>query len=77
MAFAQHPGQGQEVVRVEDTWATSRCRAYPILEELGIEQLGFHSFRRFRVTHLESSYVPSALVKYRTGHAKSSDGEIG
>ncbi|HUI51525.1 MAG TPA: hypothetical protein VLX60_07060 [Terriglobales bacterium] len=49
---------------------------YPILEELGIEQQGFHGFRPFRVTHLESSYVPPALVKYWTGHAKSSDGEV-
>jgi hypothetical protein len=53
-----------------------RSSLYPILEELGIEKQGFHSFRRFRVTHLESSYVPSALVKYWTGHAKSSDGEV-
>jgi integrase len=53
-----------------------RSLLYPILEELGIEKQGFHSFRRFRVTHLESSYVPSALVKYWTGHAKSSDGEV-
>jgi integrase len=53
-----------------------RSFLYPILEELGIEKQGFHSFRRFRVTHLESSYVPPALVKYWTGHAKSSDGEV-
>jgi integrase len=53
-----------------------RSSLHPMLEELGIEKQGFHSFRRFRVTHLESSYVPSALVKYWTGHAKSSDGEV-
>lgn len=53
-----------------------RSFLYPILEELGIEKQGFHSFRRFRVTHLESSWVPPALVKYWTGHAKSSDGEV-
>jgi UvrD-like helicase C-terminal domain len=53
-----------------------RSSLYPILEELGIEKQGFHGFRRFRVTHLESSCVPPALVKYWTGHAKSSDGEI-
>jgi hypothetical protein len=39
-------------------------------------ELGFHGFRRFRVTHLESSWVPPALVKYWTGHAQSSDGEV-
>jgi len=53
-----------------------RSSLHPILEELGIEKQGFHGFRRFRVTHLESSCVPPALVKYWTGHANSSDGEI-
>jgi integrase len=53
-----------------------RSSQHPILKELGIEKQGFHGFRRFRVTHLESSYVPPALVKYWTGHAKSSDGEV-
>jgi hypothetical protein len=53
-----------------------RSSLYPILEELGIEKQGFHGFRRFRVTHLESSSVPPAPVKYWTGHAKSSDGEV-
>jgi integrase len=52
-----------------------RSSLYPILEVLGIEKQGFHGFRRFRVTHLESSCVPPALVKYWTGHAKSIDGE--
>jgi integrase len=53
-----------------------RCSLHPIPKEIGIEKQGFHGFRRFRVTHLESSWVPPALVKYWTGHAKSSDGEI-
>jgi integrase len=53
-----------------------RNSLYPVLEELGIEKQGFHGFRRFRVTHLESSCVPPALVRYWTGHAKSSDGEV-
>ncbi|MGA8981861.1 MAG: tyrosine-type recombinase/integrase [Candidatus Acidiferrales bacterium] len=53
-----------------------RSSLHPILEELGIEKQGFHGFRRFRVTHLESSCVPPALVRYWTGHAKSSDGEV-
>jgi integrase len=52
-----------------------RSSLYPVLEELGIEKQGFHGFRRFRVTHLETSCVPPALVKYWTGHAASSDGE--
>ncbi|MHB8484623.1 MAG: tyrosine-type recombinase/integrase [Candidatus Acidiferrales bacterium] len=53
-----------------------RSSLHPILEKLGIEKQGFTGFRRFRVTHLESSSVPPALVKYWTGHAKSSDGEV-
>jgi integrase len=52
-----------------------RSSLHPILKELGIEKQGFHGFRRFRVTHLETSCVPPALVKYWTGHAASSDGE--
>jgi len=53
-----------------------RSSLYPILGELGIEKQGFHGFRRFRVTHLESNNVPPALVRYWTGHAKSGDGEV-
>ncbi|MFY9527379.1 MAG: tyrosine-type recombinase/integrase [Candidatus Acidiferrales bacterium] len=53
-----------------------RSSLHPILKELGIEKQGFHGFRRFRVTHLESTSVPTALIKYWTGHAKSSDGEV-
>jgi len=49
---------------------------HPLLEQLGIEKQGFHGFRRFRVTHLESASVPTALVKYWTGHANASDGEV-
>ena len=53
-----------------------RRNLHPILEKLGIEKQGFHGFRRFRVTHLESNVIPPALVRYWTGHAKSSDGEV-
>ena len=53
-----------------------RRNLHPILEKLGIEKQGFHGFRRFRVTHLESNVVAPALVRYWTGHAKSSDGEV-
>ena len=49
---------------------------HPILNNLGVEKQGFHGFRRFRVTHLESTSVPSALVKYWTGHANASDGGV-
>ncbi len=33
---------------------------------------GFHSFRRFRVTHLRKSNVPDGLVQYWAGHAGQS-----
>lgn len=39
------------------------------------EEACFHGFRRFRVTHLETSCVPAALIKYWTGHAASGDGD--
>lgn len=53
-----------------------RSSLHPMLKDLGTEKQGFHGFRRFRVTHLEANSVPSALVKYWTGHAKSVDGEV-
>ena len=41
---------------------------YDRLRRLGVPE-GFHAFRRFRVTHLESSGVPRSLVQFWTGHA--------
>ena len=38
------------------------------LKEDGVET-GFHSFRRFRITRLESQGVPGGLQRYWTGHA--------
>jgi len=52
-----------------------RRALHPILKALGIEKQGLHGLRRYRVTHLESSSVPQALIDYWTGHAKKSDGE--
>jgi len=52
-----------------------RRTLHPALKKLGIEKQGFHGFRRFRVTYLESNNVPQALIDYWTGHAKKSDGE--
>jgi integrase len=34
---------------------------------LGLE--GFHSLRRFRITHLQLANVPETLVKFWAGHA--------
>lgn len=39
------------------------------LENAGITE-GFHSFRRFRITHLEAQNVPRGLAMYWTGHAE-------
>lgn len=32
---------------------------------------GFHSLRRFRITHLQSMNVPTVLTKFWAGHAAS------
>jgi integrase len=37
------------------------------MEELGIP--GFHSLRRFRITHLRMNETPESLVKFWAGHA--------
>lgn len=42
---------------------------HPILESLGISKRGFHSFRRFRNTHLRKSGCPDGLIKFWMGHA--------
>lgn len=38
-----------------------------VLKDLGIP--GFHSFRRFRITHLEAQNVPLSLMNFWAGHA--------
>lgn len=35
-------------------------------------KVGFHCFRRFRVTHLRKNRVPEDLIRYRIGHADQS-----
>jgi len=37
------------------------------LNDIGIDE-GFHAFRRFRATHLESQNVPRSLLQYWLGH---------
>jgi len=39
------------------------------LTALGIP--GFHSLRRFRITHLQGNNVPGTLIKFWAGHAAS------
>ena len=36
------------------------------------EKCGFHSFRRFRVTHLRKNRVPEDLLRFWIGHADKS-----
>jgi integrase len=40
-----------------------------ILTGMGKPKLGFHAFRRFRVTHLRKNMVPEDLIKWWIGHA--------
>ncbi len=42
---------------------------HPILAKLEISTRGFHSYRRFRNTHLRNSICPDGLLKFWLGHA--------
>jgi integrase len=46
--------------------------AYDQLEDVGITE-GFHAFRRFRATHLESQNIPRSLMRYWMGHSSNAD----
>jgi integrase len=52
-----------------------RRSLHPILESLEVPKAGFHSFRRFRATHLSKSRVPESLEKFWMGHAESNQTE--
>ena len=52
-----------------------RRSLHPVLESLEVPKAGFHSFRRFRATHLSKSRVPESLVKFWMGHAESNQTE--
>jgi integrase len=45
---------------------------HEILEQAGIAQAGFHSFRRYRVAYLRKSRVPEDLLRFWIGHADKS-----
>lgn len=49
-----------------------RRTLHPILKSLGREKSGFHSFRRFRVTHLRKNRVPEDLLRFWVGHSGKS-----
>jgi hypothetical protein len=44
----------------------NKTTAYQVAEETGIP--GFHSCRRFRVTHLRSCQMPEDILEYWIGH---------
>jgi len=46
---------------------------YNVLDDLGISRRGFHSFRRYRNTHLRKLHCPDGLLKFWMGHAAESD----
>jgi integrase len=46
-----------------------RRKLHPLLRELKIKRVGFHSFRRFRATWLDMSGAPESFIKHALGHA--------
>ncbi len=40
-----------------------------------VTKAGFHSFRRFRATHLSKLRVPESLVKFWMGHSETNQTE--
>jgi integrase len=42
---------------------------HPILKTMNRNTAGFHSFRRFRVTHLRKNRVPEDILRFWIGHA--------
>ena len=51
---------------------TLRRSLHPILKKMGRAKAGFHSFRRYRVTHLRKNRAPEDLLRFWIGHASSS-----
>jgi integrase len=47
-------------------------KLYPVLDALKVPRSGFHSFRRFRLTHLRKQRTPEDLIRYWMGHANLS-----
>lgn len=52
-----------------------RRNLHPILSALEVPKAGFHSFRRFRATHLSKSRVSESLVKFWMGHTEANQTE--
>ena len=58
---------GDFMFQAENRKALSPQTAYSIIYRHDI--LPFHSFRRFRITHLENVGVPGGLARFWTGHS--------
>lgn len=43
--------------------------AVPLLKELGLNDCGFHAFRRFRATYLRKQRTPEGVTQFWLGHA--------
>jgi len=48
----------------------ARRHLHPLLAEFGAPKAGLHSFRRFRVTHLDTVAISRSLTDFWIGHAK-------
>ena len=51
---------------------TLRRSLYPTLKKMGRAKAGFHSFRRYHVTHLRKNRVPEDVLGFWIGHAGKS-----
>ena len=49
--------------------AYRKRKLLPLLTSLGIKQAGFHAFRHFNVSLLDSLRVPLKTIQERAGHA--------
>jgi integrase len=49
-----------------------RRHLHPHLADLGVAKFGFHTFRRFRVTHLRKNNAPEDLLRGWLGHSAAS-----
>lgn len=50
----------------------ARRHLHPLLAEIGAPKAGLHSFRRFRVAHLDTVDAPRMLTDYWIGHSSRS-----
>lgn len=61
-----HTSSGAQILQAN----TLQDSLHPILDYMAHEYGGFNIFRRFRLTHLETSGCPEALKHFWSGHAQ-------